>query len=104
MFTTLNHHPNANLPECPRSKFAMSSSPVILIFGVGANTGLATATKFAKEGYKVAGVSRNPSAEVKAATDLIVPADLTDPKTVEAAFEKVTKELGVPHVVVYSGE
>ncbi|KAK7699365.1 hypothetical protein SLS64_011661 [Diaporthe eres] len=80
----------------------MSSSPVILIFGVGANTGLATATKFAKEGYKVAGVSRNPSAEVKAATDLIVPADLTDPKTVEAAFEKVTKELGVPHVVVYS--
>lgn len=82
----------------------MSSSPVILIFGAGANTGLATAKKFAKEGYKVAGVSRNPSAELKAATDLLVSADLTAPETVEAAFEKVTKELGVPHVVVYSGE
>lgn len=82
----------------------MSSSPVILIFGAGANTGIATAKKFAKEGYKVAAVSRNPSAELKAAADLIVPADLTNPKTVEAAFEQVTKELGVPHVVVYSGE
>lgn len=82
----------------------MSSSPVILIFGAGANTGLATAKKFAKEGYKVAAVSRNPSEELKAASDLIVPADLKDPKTVEAAFEDVTKKLGVPHVVVYSGE
>lgn len=82
----------------------MSSSPVILIFGAGANTGFATAKKFTKEGYKVAAVSRNPSAELKAAADLIVPADLTDPETVEAAFEQVTKELGVPHVVVYSGE
>lgn len=82
----------------------MSSSPVILIFGAGANTGIATAKKFTKEGYKVAAVSRNPSAELKAAADLIVPADLTDPKTVEAAFEQVTKELGVPHVVVYSGK
>lgn len=82
----------------------MSSSPVILIFGAGANTGIATAKKFAKEGYKVAAVSRNPSAELKASADLIVPADLTDPKTVEAAFEMVTKDLGVPHVVVYSGE
>lgn len=82
----------------------MSSSPVILIFGAGANTGLASAKKFAKQGYKVAAVSRNPSAELKAATDLIVPADLTDPKTVEAAFERVAKDLGVPHVVVYSGE
>lgn len=82
----------------------MSSSPVILIFGAGANTGLATAKKFAKEGYKVAAVSRNPSEELKAATDLIVPADLADPKTVEAAFDKVTKKLGVPHVVVFSGE
>ncbi|KAK2613304.1 hypothetical protein N8I77_000225 [Diaporthe amygdali] len=80
----------------------MSSTPVILIFGAGANTGLATAKKFAKEGYKVAAVSRNPSTELKAATDLIVPADLTDPKTVETVFEKVTKELGVPHVVVFS--
>ncbi|KAI3392927.1 hypothetical protein diail_4976 [Diaporthe ilicicola] len=71
----------------------MSSTPVILIFGAGANTGLATAKKFAQEGYKVAAVSRNPSVELRAATDLIVPADLTDPKTVEEAFEKVTKDI-----------
>lgn len=72
--------------------------------GAGGNTGLATAKKFAKEGYKVAAVSRNASAEFKAATDLVVPADLTDPKTVETAFEKVTKELGTPHVVVFGGK
>ncbi|ROW15201.1 hypothetical protein VPNG_03058 [Cytospora leucostoma] len=80
----------------------MSSTPVLLLFGAGANTGLATAKKFAKEGYKVAAVSRNPSAELKQTAHLIVPADLADPSTVETVFETVTKELGVPHVVVYN--
>lgn len=82
----------------------MSSTPVLLLFGAGANTGLATARKFAKEGYKVAAVSRHPSAELKEAADLIVPADLTDPSTVETVFEEVTKKLGTPHVVVYNGQ
>lgn len=82
----------------------MASSPVILIFGAGANTGLATAKKFRKEGYKVAAVSRNPSEELKAASDLVVAADLRQPETVDGAFEKVTKELGVPNVVVHCGK
>lgn len=104
LFPTLHSHSKTSLPQPQLTQYAMSSSPVILIFGAGANTGISTAKKFAKEGYKVAAVSRNPAVELKAAADLIVPADLTDPKTVEAAFEQVIKELGVPHVVVYSGE
>ncbi|KUI68969.1 1-deoxy-11-beta-hydroxypentalenate dehydrogenase [Cytospora mali] len=80
----------------------MSSTPVLLLFGAGANTGLATAKKFAKEGYKVAAVTRSPSAELKETAHLILSADLTDPSSVETVFETVTKELGTPHVVVYN--
>lgn len=82
----------------------MSPPPVLLLFGAGSNTGLATARKFAKEGYKVAAVSRSPSAALRSAAHLVVPADLADPRTVEAAFAAATAELGVPHVVVYNGQ
>lgn len=81
----------------------MSSPKVIIIFGAGANVGLATARKFAEEGYKVAAVSRNPSEELKQIASLILPADLKDPSQVEAVFDKVTQQLGVPDVVVYNG-
>lgn len=81
-----------------------TSAPVILIFGSGPNTGLATAKKFASEGYKVAAVSRNPYDELKAVASLIIPADMKDPSQVAVVFEQVTKELGIPHVIVYNGE
>jgi NAD(P)-dependent dehydrogenase (short-subunit alcohol dehydrogenase family) len=80
----------------------MSSTPVLLLFGSGPNTGLATVRKFAKEGYKVAAVSRHPSDELKKLAHLIIPAILANPTQVEVVFEKVTKELGPPHVVVYN--
>lgn len=80
-----------------------TTTPVLLLFGSGRNTGLATARKFASEGYKVAAVSRHPCDELKDVASVIVPADLTDPRQVGAVFEKVTAELGTPHVVVYNG-
>lgn len=82
----------------------MASTKIILIFGAGANTGLATVKKFASEGYKVAAVSRHPSEELKRSAHLVVPAHVNDPNQIEVVFEKVTAELGPPHVVVYNGE
>lgn len=81
----------------------MSSTPVLLLFGAGANTGVATAKKFAKEGYRVAAITGHPTAELKEAAHLILPAVWTDPSTIESVFERVTKELGTPHVVIYNG-
>lgn len=89
-----NHNTNVHLTM---------SSKVLLIFGAGPNTGLATVKKFANEGYKVAAVSRHPSDELKGSAHLIVPADLKEPAQIEGVFEKVTKELGPPHVVIYNG-
>ncbi|ROW05820.1 hypothetical protein VMCG_05130 [Cytospora schulzeri] len=80
----------------------MSSSPVLLLFGAGANTGVATAKKFAKEGYKVAAVTGHPTVELKETAHLILPAVWTDPSSIEEVFETVTKQLGTPHVVIYN--
>ncbi|MCJ1444006.1 MAG: hypothetical protein MMC23_004506 [Stictis urceolatum] len=79
------------------------SSPVLLLFGSGANVGLSTARKFSSEGYKVAAVSRHPSDELKKVADLTIAADLSDPTSVEGVFEKTINELGHPHAVVYNG-
>lgn len=83
---------------------ASNSAPVLLLFGCGKNTGLATAKKFADKGYKVAAVSRHPSEELKSVASLIVPADLKDPSQVAVVFDKVTSEVGTPHVVIYNGK
>lgn len=83
---------------------ASNSTPILLLFGSGRNTGLATAKKFASEGYKVAAVSRHPSEELKDVASVIIAADLNDPVQVGSVFNKVTKELGTPHVVIYNGK
>lgn len=83
---------------------ASNPTPVLLLFGAGRNTGLATAKKFAGEGYKVAAVSRHPYEELKNVASLIIPADLKDPAHIGIVFDKVAKELGTPHVVIYNGE
>lgn len=82
----------------------MSSPKVLLIFGAGPNVGIATVKKYSSAGYKVAAVSRHPSEELKKAADLTVPVDLKDPTQIEPLFEKVTRELGPPHVVIYNGQ
>jgi NAD(P)-dependent dehydrogenase (short-subunit alcohol dehydrogenase family) len=80
------------------------SPNTILVLGAGPRVGWSVAQKFKAEGYQVAVASRKP--DVKAATKagfLPITVDLSSIPSVEAAFFQVTKELGVPNVVVYNG-
>ncbi|GKZ77787.1 hypothetical protein AnigIFM56816_000570 [Aspergillus niger] len=81
---------------------ASESVPVVLVFGAGKNVGLSVTRKFSAEGWKVVTVSRNPSKELKGAADLTITADLTDPSSVDGIFDRVEREFGTPHVVVYN--
>ena len=81
----------------------MSSKPVALILGAGANTGAHVARGFANNGYSVAVAARRLNEETSSDGQLHVPADLADPAAVESVFEKVSKALGPPGVVVYNG-
>ncbi|GKZ98484.1 hypothetical protein AnigIFM59636_003279 [Aspergillus niger] len=78
------------------------SVPVVLVFGAGKNVGLSVTRKFSAEGWKVVTVSRNPSKELEGAADLTITADLTDPSSVDGIFDRVEREFGTPHVVVYN--
>ena len=78
------------------------SQPTLLIFGAGANVGLSIASKFKKEGYKVAAVSRTVKEELEKIADKTIESSLTA-EEVTKIFEKVEKELGPPNVVVYNG-
>lgn len=73
----------------------MSPHQVIIIFGAGTNVGLATAKNFAKGGYQVAAISRQPSQELKKVARLILAADLKEPSQVEFVFDRVLQQLGV---------
>ena len=78
------------------------SEPVLLIFGAGANVGLAVANKFKQEGYKVAAVSRTIKDDLKQVAHKTIASSLT-PEAVTDAFKEVEKDFGPPNVVVYNG-
>lgn len=78
------------------------SSPVVLIFGAGANVGLSLARKFKQEGYKVAAVSRTIKDDLKKVADKTIASSVT-PERVTKIFEEVQKDLGPPNVVIYNG-
>ena len=81
------------------------SQNTIFILGAGPRIGWSVAEKFKAEGYKVAVGSRRPDIfKVRQEGFLPVSVDLGSVQSIEEAFEKVTKELGVPNVVVYNGE
>jgi len=75
---------------------------VVVITGAGAGIGRATARRFGADGDKVALLARGEdelegaAAEIEAAggTALIVPTDVADPEAVEAAADRVERELG----------
>jgi NAD(P)-dependent dehydrogenase (short-subunit alcohol dehydrogenase family) len=75
---------------------------VVVITGAGAGIGRATARRFGADGDKVALLARGEeelegaAEEIEAAggTALIVPTDVADPEAVEAAAERVERELG----------
>jgi short-subunit dehydrogenase len=75
---------------------------VVVVTGASAGVGRATAREFAKHGAKVALLARNEDGlegarkEVEAAGGeaLPIPTDVADPEQVEAAAERVERELG----------
>src|SRR5918911_3285652 len=75
---------------------------VVVITGASAGVGRATAREFAKHGAKVALLARNEDGlqgarkEVEAAGSeaLPIPTDVSDPEQVEAAADRVERELG----------
>ena len=75
---------------------------VVVITGAGAGVGRATAEKFAREGYDVALLSRDPDRLERAAADLRrhgvralpIPTDVADAAAVEAAADRTERELG----------
>ncbi|KAJ3568941.1 hypothetical protein NPX13_g6246 [Xylaria arbuscula] len=74
---------------------------VALIIGVGEAVGRASAEKFAAAGYKVAVASR--SQRLDPAKFPFFKFDAAEPTHVASLFEKVSKEVGVPSVVIYNG-
>ncbi len=82
---------------------------VAVVLGVGPGLGSAVARRFAREGYAVGLMARSEESvsgirrEIEdGGTAVPVPADATDPASVEAAFEKVRAELGDPEIFVYN--
>jgi NAD(P)-dependent dehydrogenase (short-subunit alcohol dehydrogenase family) len=75
---------------------------VVVITGAGSGIGRASARRFGADGDKVALLARGEeelegaAREIEAAggTALIVPTDVADPEAVEAAAERVERELG----------
>lgn len=88
--------PDNNLPT-------MTSSPVVFILGAGPRIGASVAESFAAKGYKVAIASRKGTDSKTSEGFLSVKADLADPASIPALFEKVTGEFNVaPSVVIYN--
>ena len=80
----------------------MSMTKIVVVTGAGAGVGRATVEEFAKHGYDVALLSRDPDRLAKAADALrrhgvralAIPTDVADADAVEAAAEQVENELG----------
>ena len=75
---------------------------VAVITGAGAGVGRATVEEFARQGFDVALLSRDPERLERAASELRrhgvralpIPTDVADPAAVEAAADRVESELG----------
>jgi NAD(P)-dependent dehydrogenase (short-subunit alcohol dehydrogenase family) len=77
----------------------MNAEGSVLVAGVGPALGIAVATRFAREGYRVAMLARSRdrlAAMAAQAPDRLVaiPCDVTDPAQVNAAFEETELRLG----------
>ena len=77
-------------------------SKIVVITGAGAGVGRATADEFARAGYDVALLSRDPErlewaaayARAQGVRALAIPTDVADAGAVEAAAERTERELG----------
>lgn len=80
------------------------SKPVLFVIGAGPKIGQSVADAFAAEGYSVALAARSLPEGKDEKGYFNIKLDLTDTSAVSGAFAKVTKELGIPSVVVYNGQ
>jgi NAD(P)-dependent dehydrogenase (short-subunit alcohol dehydrogenase family) len=82
------------------------SLPVALVTGVGPGTGAAIARRFARGGYAVAMLARNPerlgALEREIENSRGYPCDVTDEKQLDATIERVRSELGSPKALVHN--
>merc|ERR1712012_1396512 len=79
---------------------------VCVVIGAGPGLGIACARRWAREGYKVALVSRTASKLKAIAAEnpgtFAFPGDVTDPASLKAALTAVEQQLGEIHTVVYN--
>jgi NAD(P)-dependent dehydrogenase (short-subunit alcohol dehydrogenase family) len=86
----------------------MSSKPIVVIFGSGANIGAAVTKKFVEAGYRVCAVSRsapNPPMPSSDGNVLSVQADLTKPAEVPFVFQTIKIHWGshvFPKVIIWN--
>lgn len=86
------------------------SKKLCVVFGVGSGMGQAIARAFAREGYDLALVSRDPAnmepykkqVEAEGRQAGLYSADVTDEQTLQAAFDQMVAQAGIPDVAVYN--
>lgn len=85
--------------------------PVAIIAAVGPSMGLAIARRFAREGFALGLIARDPARLAEHAAELTgiggpvatAAADLCDLASLKAAFDRLNSELGPAAVLVYNG-
>lgn len=84
----------------------MSTTPVVLITGVGPGTGAATARRFAEGGYRIAmlarGADRLKALEAEMPGSRGYVCDVSDPAAVDAVVTQVIAEMGTPEVLIHN--
>merc|ERR1711953_1521822 len=89
-----------------RERFARMAGRVCVVIGVGPGLGMSCVRHWAKEGYKVAMVSRTASKLEAAAAEnpgtFAFAGDVTNPQSLKSALTAVEQQLGEIHTVVYN--
>lgn len=88
----------------------MSLNKLCIVAGVGPGMGLAIARRFARAGFAVALIARDPVALTRYADDIHAigvkaegfPADLSDLAQITSAFAAIRSSLGDPEVMVHN--
>lgn len=79
-----------------------SVKPLMLLLGSGSNIGQAVANKFEAAGYRVAIAARSIEERHDSTERWSYKIDLNKPDTVADLFVKVSKDIGIPSVVIYN--